>query len=193
MKKIISLVLVLLVGSLSYAGQDLKLTKKSGDIEFTAKGPIVRVSGKGQGVEGDLKVVDGKASGTLILNLKSLESGISLRDDHMKNKYLEVEKFPNAELTLTNIKMPKKLKGKVKFVGMLKLHGVEKQVSGVAKVKGVKSGKLKITADLKIKFVDFKIPVPSFKLVSLGEDVKIKIKATATVNNTADNALKASL
>jgi len=195
MKKIISAIaiMILSVASLSHADQSLQLDAAKGEVEFAAKGPLVRVNGKGKGAQGELKVVDGKASGNLILNLASLDTGIPLRDDHMKNKYLHVTKFPKATLKLKDVVMPKNLKGKVKFKGVLSLHGVEKAVSGVAKVKGVKKGKVQITADFKIKFSDFNIELPSFKLVSVGEDIKIKVKSTATVKEVVAKSKTASL
>jgi len=181
MKKLVSLVSILLISQIAFASQSLQLNEKDGEIEFSAKGPLVRVNGKGQGAVGELSIVDNKASGSLILNLAKLDTGISLRDDHMKNKYLQVKEHPTAVLTLKDVVLPKNLKGKVKFQGLLKLHGVEKPVKGVAKIKGVKAGKVKILADFKIRFSDFNIELPSFKLVSVGEEIKIKVKSTAIV------------
>ena len=191
MKNKILLVLFVVLGftSFAFASQTLELKKEKGEVEFLAKGPLVRVNGEGPGAEGLLKIADGKASGTLTLDLESLETGISLRDDHMKNKYLHVKKHPTAKLELTNVELPKDLKGKTKFSGIMHLHGQKKEVSGTAKLKGVKSGKVKIAAEMNIKFSDFNIDLPSFKLVSVGEDVKIKIKTQALV---ADSSKKAA-
>lgn len=183
MKKIILALTLLTISTGSYAATSLKMGPKDGKIEFLAKGPLVRVNGKGPGATGVLKVTDGKASGTLALDLKSLDTGISLRDDHMKNKYLEVGKEGNAKalLTLKDVVLPANMKGKGKFAGLMKLHGVEKPVKGTFKMKGVKKGKAQINAEFKLKFSDYKIPLPSFKLVSVGEEISIKVNSKAVV------------
>lgn len=185
MKQIV-LTLALLVFSVgSYAAQTLELGAKSGKVEFLAKGPLVRVNGKGPGATGKLTVADGVASGVLSLNLAELDTGISLRDDHMKNKYLEISKkgFDKALLKIKSAKLPKKLKGKGEFTGVMKLHGQTKPVKGSFKMKGVKGGKVQINAEFKLRFSDFKIPLPSFKLVSVGEEISIKVSAKADVKN----------
>lgn len=183
MKNIVAALIVLSLGSLSYAGQGLKMESKSGKVEFSAKGPLVRVNGKGPAPSGELTIKDGKATGNLILDLKALDTGISIRDDHMKNKYLEVSKngYDKATLKLKDVQLPKDLKGKIAFTGMLNLHGVEKAVKGKVKMKGVKKGKAQVDADFKIKFSDFNIELPSFKLASVGEEIKIKVSSTAVV------------
>lgn len=189
MKKNTILLIVSALMTLSFtaqASQSIKLQSDEGKVEFTAKGPLVRVNGKGPGADGELSVENEMASGVISLNLKELDTGISLRDDHMKNKYLEVSKPGNGKaiLTLKNVKLPKNLKGKAKFTGMLSLHGVEKPVSGTVKMKGVKKGKAKISADFSVRFSDFNIELPSFKLVSVGEEIKISVSSKAVVSET---------
>lgn len=59
----------------------------------------------------------------IIVDLKTLSSKMDLRDDHMKNKYLEVEKYPEAILVFG--------KGKDgKGVGKIKIRGIEKEIKG---------------------------------------------------------------
>lgn len=81
-------------------------------------------------VTGKAKQAGGKVTASGIqVDLSSLDTGIKLRDDHMKNKYLEIEKFPKAELSLGEGEGGK---GK----GKLKVHGVEKEINGTYEVKG---------------------------------------------------------
>jgi len=57
------------------------------------------------------------------LDIGSLKTGISLRDNHMANKYFEVKKYPKATLLSANGKDGK-------FTGKLKIHNTVCEVSG---------------------------------------------------------------
>lgn len=182
MKQILVGLIFLVSGAVASADQSAKLDSQNGSIEFQAKGPLVKVNGKGEGAKGILLIKENKVTGSLKLDLTSLDTGISLRDDHMKNKYLQVKDHPEAVLELTEVILPKNFKGKTDFKGVLSLHGVQKPVVGKIKLKGIKSGKVQMSADFKIKFSDFNIELPSFKLVSVGEDIKIKVKSKVSVS-----------
>ena len=76
----------------------------------------------------------------IVVNLKSLKTGVELRDKHTQ-KYLETPKFPEAVLVSATGKGGK---GK----GKIKIRGVEKDIEGTYKVEG----KL-LKADFKLTFV----------------------------------------
>ena len=69
----------------------------------------------------------GAVRGALKVELQTLETGIGIRDRHMKNNYLEVEKGPGfATATIEDIRV-EKLEGKTVFTAMLSLHGQKKK------------------------------------------------------------------
>ncbi|MBY0369365.1 YceI family protein [bacterium] len=137
--------------------------------------------GETKPLQGNLTVKDGVVTGKAILALNTLDTGIALRNRHMKEKYLETEKFPNAEFTFTELKLPDTLKkgegeaNAVPFKGVLKIHGVEKPVAGTVDVKLSKD-----KADMGFKFQtripDFAINTPSFLGVTVAEDVEVTVK-----------------
>lgn len=188
MKKIaIMLIVLLTVSSSVFSTTDYTFKDQNGAVEFKAKGwpNLLKINGKGAGFTGEVHVADNKASGVLKMNLDTLKTGISLRDDHMKNKYLNVKEFPTAELEIINVIVPEKLKGTKPFNGKLTLHGVTKNVEGVVKFNGLKKDKAKIDAEFDIKISDFNIELPSFKGITVAEDVKVKVssKAEVKINN----------
>jgi hypothetical protein len=76
------------------------------------------------------KMANGGVSAEKIeIPLDSLKTGIDVRDSHMKNKYLETQKFPRAILTDATGKDGN-------GVAMLTLHGVKKPVKGTYKIEG---------------------------------------------------------
>jgi polyisoprenoid-binding protein YceI len=73
--------------------------------------------------------------GSLAVDLRSIDTGIALRNDHLREKYLEVDKGAGYEQAVlsdvsaagVNADAPT---GKGSFTGSLMLHGVKKTVTG---------------------------------------------------------------
>ncbi|MCB0393306.1 MAG: YceI family protein [Bdellovibrionales bacterium] len=155
----------------------------NGEVVFNAKGKpaLITIKGEGKGPEGQLTENEGMVSGELLFELDSLKTGIDLRDEHMKKKYLEVEKFPKAKLTLNNFKYDESGKS-TPFKGTLELHGVSKEVEGVVRVSGKKE-KRNVEAKFPIRLSLFNIDIPSFQGITVAEDVTVQIEATANAKN----------
>lgn len=167
----------------------LDFAKSESSIEFLAVGKpsMLKIRGKAK-PEGTTKPLDGsltlkgdKVEGKASFALNTLETGISLRDRHMKEKYLETAKFPKADFVLTEMTLPeavKKSEGEAKgvpFKGKLTVHGVVQDVSGVAEVKR-KEGRIDFSFDFGTKITGHKIELPSFMGVTVAEDVQINVK-----------------
>lgn len=143
-------------------------TIKKCDVNFTATGSpgFVTIDGEATSpCEGKIEMgAYSLISERIELDLTKLETGISLRDRHMKNKYLEVKKHPKA--VLTGLKTP----DEKTFEGMLELHGVKKKISGEYKIEGDK-----VYANFKIRLSDYLIKIPSFMGVTVAETVSIRV------------------
>ncbi len=97
----------------------------------------------------------------VIIEAKSLKTGLSLRDEHMQNKYLEVSKFPQIIL--------KKAKGvNNKGVGILVIKGKEIKVSGT-----YKATEKSIVAEFSMNLKDAGIEDVSYKGVGVDDEIKI--------------------
>jgi polyisoprenoid-binding protein YceI len=99
----------------------------------------------------------------VIVNLKSMKTGLPLRDKHGKEKYLEVEKYPN---TIGINAKGQNGKGKA----MIELRGVKKEVEGTYKIVGNE-----VLADFPIKLSDFKISGIKYMGVGVDDDVKVHV------------------
>ena len=160
----------------------------SGGVEFNATGrpSALKIHGKGTAPKGALSVTGGKASGTLSFDLGSLDTGIKMRNEHMKQKYLEVGKYQQAELTFDQLSMPESVQAeqakldRVPFQGTLSLHGIRKPVTGFADI--VRDGqKVALKADFGIKLTDYGIAIPSFAGITVAEDVRILVDTSTAV------------
>lgn len=178
----------LFVSAQSYAAPSFKMNKERGSTNFLAIGnpSAIRIDGKGEGPEGQLVAQDKGdsllVSGELCVNLKNTDTGIALRDRHMKDKYLEVGKFENAVLSVNDLTVPKaalnkETDTKLPFKGVLNLHGVKKDVTGEFVVKSSKDG-LQMTANFQLKLSDFGIVIPSFAGITVADQVEINTAST---------------
>lgn len=158
-----------------------------GHVEFLAIGKpsAIKIRGKGDDLKSELQWSDQKVSGKFTFNMDSFNTGIELRDSHMKEKYLETGKFKTAELDLKPVALAQdpckediKLE-KAPFEGTLKLHGVEKPVKGEFDVKASKGeGQAQVRFD--INNTDYAIEIP----VYLGIKVADKVENTVELNWT---------
>jgi polyisoprenoid-binding protein YceI len=144
----------------------------AGQVEFKAKGfpSFITISGKSSSVMGSLDLSKELASGTFKLPLKSLKTGMDLRDDHMLNKYLEVGRFPEATLTLK----PFKLQNSGVAKATLKLHNVEKDIDVQYESKKSADG-IEVKTSFDLVLSDFNIAIPSFQGITVAKDIKLTV------------------
>jgi polyisoprenoid-binding protein YceI len=156
-----------------------KLARDGGkaSVSFTAKGPA------GMNIIGttsDLQVKDDGKNVIVNVALKDLTTGIAMRDKHLREKYLEVGKYPDAVLTVERgaLKVPagSEVSGEAK--GVMKLHGKSKTASFSYKAK--KSGSSYIvTGSVHVNIVDYGITIPSFLGVTVKPDVDVSVSFSA--------------
>lgn len=166
------------------------IDSKNSSVEFFAIGnpSMLSIEGKGQGPSGMIKLTRSGPEGTLTLDLSTLDSGIALRDEHLKEKYLEIQKgngtFRNAEVSLTQFSLPEGesfLKEKVPFTGKLKLHGIERPIEGDVKIEK-KGNTLKIDTQFPLKLSDYQIAIPNYAGITVGEEVKVTVHLQGTLS-----------
>lgn len=106
---------------------------------------------------------DGFSAQNIIVSLKSLKTGIELRDQHTL-KHLEVEKYPEAVLV--------KAGGSGgKGSGIIRIKGIEKNISGTYTVSGQK-----IKAEFPLLLSDFKITGIKYMGVGVKDQVTVEIE-----------------
>lgn len=98
----------------------------------------------------------------IVVNLKSLKTGVELRDKHMQ-KHLETDKFPEAVLVSA--------KGKGgKGTGRIKIRGIEKDIVGTYKISGDA-----LEADFPVTLSDFGIKDIKYMSVGVEDQVKLHV------------------
>jgi hypothetical protein len=156
--------------------------------EFSAVGrpAMIKIKGIGRGPEGLITYVGDLISGTVKVDLNKLTTEIDLRDDHMKNKYLDVKKYPTADLTFKDFKISKAVDQltesdiEMSFAAEFTMHGKTKPVSGTMKIRKVQK-LITGEAEFSVKIMEYLETLPSYAGIKIAEDVKLKIKLSGTL------------
>lgn len=153
-------------------------------ITFKTRGSPVLVSIEGKSevaCSGDW-IVDGSNStkSKVSMDLTKLDTGIALRNKHLRDNYLNVTKFPTAVMTEIEAKdidglIKKGVASKSTFKGMLELHGSKKPIQGTYEVKDGNQ----YTGNFEIDLPDFAVERPSFMGVKVVDKVFITFKFKA--------------
>jgi len=110
--------------------------------------------------------------------MNTVETGISLRDEHMRDTYVQTSQFPNATLTLaeTGVTWPtdtqKKTSGTAK--GTFTVHGVSKPVEVAYDAKLTKAG-IKVIATFPFNTESHGIAIPSYMGVTIEPAMTAKV------------------
>ncbi|MGE3680569.1 MAG: YceI family protein [Bdellovibrionales bacterium] len=162
-------------------GGKIHLAKDKGELKALAIGRprALKINVEGSGPAGVLTIENGKLRGEIEVDMRSLETGIALRDRHLKETYIQTKEFPHAKLQLKGLSLSAKdLKSGFKnrdFAGDLHFHGVKKPITGQL---DLEPG-LKMQARFKIRLTDFDVKVPSYLGVTVAETLDVEVKSTA--------------
>lgn len=164
------------------AATTIDVAADQGKVQFHAVGrpSMIKINGEGKGPNGKLSVDGNKITGDLTVDLKTLSSGIDMRDEHMKDKYLEVGKYPTATLHLTQVTLPEKWTAQSpetkdgKFKGDLTLHGVTKPIDGTFEISG-QPGDLGAKAAFTVDISQFNVTIPSYLGITVKNEVPVEL------------------
>lgn len=157
----------------------LSFDSGKGKVSFLAVGhpSAVKVRGEGSGPKGELQEgKDKNFSGTLDFDLNSLKTGIQMRDEHMKTKYLKTGEHPVATLKIIELKIPSRPFNfrDLPFSGTLSLNGEIHAISGKANL-SQKQNAVAVEAEFPLKLGDFKIALPTFAGITVADDVTVNV------------------
>jgi len=170
-----SLVALLLVFPLLAAATRLSGQPTAG---FHGRGP------GGFGVDGktnQLQLADDGTTLKITVPLATLQTGIGLRDKHMREKYLQVDKYPDVvlEVPWSGVKLPGEGQtSEGTAPGKMTLHGKTKDVK--AKYRIVRTGNsYQVTGNVPLNLKDYDIDIPSYLGVTVQPDIDTSVSFTA--------------
>ncbi|HJW93285.1 MAG TPA: YceI family protein [Thermoanaerobaculia bacterium] len=153
----------------------------------TIHGTTTKVSGT---ITADAANASASAA-TITVDLNALDTGISMRNEHMRGeKFLDTEKYPAATFKTVSISGAKSVApnqpAELQLTGDFTLHGVTKRITVPARVvlipenDNTKSSRgpgdwIHGTVTFAIKLTDYAIPVPEKLVMKLSNDVTVKV------------------
>ncbi len=117
------------------------------------------------------------------INLDTLDTGNGMRNKEMRGRYLETNKFGTATFKSVNVTGPPSVSANqpadINVTGNLTLHGVTKRMTITVRVVLIPDGRIHATSSFKIHMPDFGISVPHNILVTVNDEVPVRLDVWA--------------
>ena len=111
--------------------------------------------------------------------MASLDTANSLRNREMRELYLETKKHPNASFKSVSVEAPASIAPNqpvdIKVTGDFALHGVTKRLTIPVRVVLIPDGRIHATSSFNIHMPDFGINVPKNILVTVNDEVPVRL------------------
>lgn len=183
--------ITIILSTFSYAANEatqkqtptiVDIANQESSVVFLAIGKpsLLKISGEKGRLTGKVEYLADEFSADLHVKLSDITTGIRLRDEHMKEKYLQIKEFPEAILKVEKLKLttnPMKTKTIIKdlpFAGKLTIHGVEKPVDGLLNIDSQSGDFVNVVATIKTNLSNHNIEVPSYMGIKVADEVQIK-------------------
>lgn len=110
------------------------------------------------------------------VDLNSLDTGIGLRNRHMRENYLETDKFPFTHFSgkLTRAEAVKEGEYAVTAEGTMFIHGVEKPLTVDGTMMATETG-YRIQAKFITPLTDYNIEVPQLMFFKIDENMQLEL------------------
>lgn len=134
-------------------------------------------------------------AGELRVNLATLDTGIGLRNDHLRTTYLETERGPDfGHAVLSGIELDAALPGgagrhETRFSGTLSLHGVERAVEGEAELRR-RDGRMQVEAAFSLSLEAFGIPPPRYLGIGVRDAIRVTVRFEAAGGETPSDGAR---
>jgi len=151
-------------------------------VEFHAEDSYDAFDGRTNRVTGSIVADPAKPSAASVeinVDMNSLGTGNSLRDKEMKELYLETNNHPSCSFKSVSIAAPDSIApnapADITVTGDFKLHGTTKRMTIPVRVVLIPDGRIHATSNFKVHMPDFGINVPDNILVTVNNDVPVRL------------------
>ena len=173
------LTLAFLPDTLAAKEYSFAVDSKFVNITFESKMDVEDILGTSHSVAGSASFEGGKGSFDLSVPIASLDTGIEMRDEHLRGEmWMDAAKAPN--ITFKGSKIVAKGGDKYEVVGMLAFRGVEKETTIVVTAKEIpvaaakkfglgETGALRVRAEFRVKLSDFGVQIPEMAAAKVSD------------------------
>ena len=194
---VITVSFVLAAASVRAERFEIDPADKANLVRFESKAPMESFDGRTHRVSGyinlDPAAIGDSVDAFVQVEMASLDTGISLRNKHMRENHLDTDSYPYA--TFRGVRIVEGAAGalapgvEVPLIveGTMNLHGVERRIRVPATVALPTEGepRLRITSEFEIYLADYEISRPKFLFLKLDEKQRIQLELYATAPGAA--------
>jgi polyisoprenoid-binding protein YceI len=171
------LLLTIMLGASAVAANAQTYVADDGYVEFVSTAPLLEFKGKSNHLTGMIDLEENLVD--FYVDLTTLDTGINLRNNHMRDSYLETDDYPFAEFTGSLVSPYDPQKGgkqEVVAAGKFKIHGVEREIEIPGMLEKTADGlHLKASWTLLLEDYDIRRPQVVFYELAQEQDVSISI------------------
>lgn len=160
-------------------------TAAANRVRFVSEAPIETFEGVTRRIDGyvawkgDSLTPGGSYEGSQVyleVELDALDTGIGLRNRHMRENYLETDRYPYASYQGRIVAVDSAEGGalSVKSMGKLAIHGVKRDLE-IACVVTPAGGGYRIQGAFEVRLPDFGIAIPSLMFLKINETVDLDL------------------
>jgi polyisoprenoid-binding protein YceI len=165
-------------GALSFTPGDTR-------IEFTLGATLHTVEGTARLAQGEVRFDDasGQASGSLVIDARSAQTGNASRDRKMHGEVLESDRYPEIVFTPSRLELVRSGpdRGDAVLEGRLLLHGGEHPLRIPARIER-DGGSVHLTGSFRVPYVAWGLKDVSNFIMRVDPEVEVRIDARARLS-----------
>jgi len=154
-------------------------------VKFISRASIQKVEGVTDRIDGYVLLSSERLSATSVrsetefyfeVDLASLDTGISLRNRHMRDNYLEVRDYPYVTLegSIADVETTQGGGFRVEGIGRMGIHGIEQVISIPCEVAEDGEG-YRARCAFRVLLSDYEIKIPRVMFLKLANEIQIEL------------------
>jgi len=189
LRRVVNLSLIAALAAAALARAETWVVGEGSEVVFTSKAPMESFDGKTRKVAGRIVCAAEDLAGPLELrievDLASLDTGIGMRNTHMRERHLETDTYPLAVFTGESVVAatePALVPGRpveLTVRGVFELHGVARPRDIAARVTLAEDGTLAVEAGFPVSLADHAIDRPQFLVMKLADEQQVRVRLQA--------------
>lgn len=177
--------LIAIAAALTPAETVIELDPSKTEVTFTLHDMIHKVHGSFQLKRGTLHLDpdSGKASGEIVVDVTSGETGGRFRDHRMHKEVLESEKYPEAVFSPDSVqgKLEPQGESTLDVHGTLKIHGADHEMT-LHFLVDASAGQYTGSTHFSVPYVEWGMKNPSILLLKIDTVVEVNLVVTAAIH-----------
>lgn len=160
-------------------------------IQFVSDAPLERMTGRSSSLSGDFTFDPSNlsnVSGTMSVPVRSLRTGIDLRDEHLRgSSWLDASRCPDISLEVTGIEGASSLEPntatRVRLRGNFTMHCVSRPVTINATIRWIPDrNELRAQARFQVTLTDHDVSVPAPVRLKVANDIRVNVRLRASAS-----------